>query len=232
MSRGCGDRLRNQPYFETELSPTGKTPIGRYINCHPRLVSDDMLRQIPNRGAMTFESGGTTHIVDRIGLSNYTCAGFVHELMVKGMSRKSTMAFDFSKINKDSRYLLVHPQAIIPNAREYYEHMYREINSLSCKINDRHADIDGLARRDIVETCYRHWMCDHDKAPEDGHYTVGDLCYRGFARSDKIARPDYSHGIIAALPITGICLIDGDQASDRLERLKSQAKIDCYIRSE
>lgn len=230
--RGCGDRVEDTPYFETELSPDGDTPITDYMHCHPKLVSPDLMRQIPNRGVMTFEKDGITHVVDRIGAGNYKCGAFVYELMVKGMSRKSHMGFDFSLITRASRYILVHPQAIIGNANEYYEHMMKEMGTIACPINDDHYSCIDMSKADTIETCYRHWVCDHDEPADDSHYQVGDLYYRGFPRHKEIS-PAYLPGIIAALPITGICMIDGENANENLEAIRSTgSEIESYIKKE
>jgi len=195
------------------------------MHCHPK----EFQIQLPSRGVLIRRGpDGVHHAFKRIGLKHYpSCYGWMQETIQKGPSVLISPKTDLSMLTRESKLVMVHPRAIIVNAKEYRDTMrIRWDNYTYCPIDVGHADNDLMP---LDATCVRHWQCDMDIAGNpalpvsDRNYTPhsanyywqGDMRFWAHPRSEDI-NPVYEQGVVAAIPMR-LVIEDGERASELYE---------------
>ena len=116
--RGCGTRQPGGAYLAVPLGPGG-SPVETFL-VDPPVAVDAVSLGLSAVGVTLVQRYGATHVLDVVGHEYYpTVAGFVEQARRLGVSRRVSKTTAFSRLNPDSRLLLVHPRALIANAPEF-----------------------------------------------------------------------------------------------------------------
>jgi hypothetical protein len=113
VKRGCGTRQAGGVYWELGIGPGG-APAEAFLVDAPQLLPEGYV--LPNRGVGILERGAVTHLVDRIGLSDYpNTLDYFLEGKEYGYSRRLPATLDYSVLGEASRLLPVHDRAFLHN---------------------------------------------------------------------------------------------------------------------
>ena len=108
MRRGCGTRQPGGAYLAVPLGPGG-SPVETFL-VDPPVAVDAVSLGLSAVGVTLVQRDGATHVLDVVGREHYpTVAGFVEEARRLGISRRVSKTTAFSRLNADSRLLLLHP---------------------------------------------------------------------------------------------------------------------------
>lgn len=206
--RACGSRKAGGVYAETQLSENG-SPIEFFISDPPVPVDMDALG-LAAVGVKLIEIEGTWHIFDVVGQEYYKYpADYVEETRRMGASRRLPGNLDFSKLQLNSKLVLVHQKAIIRNFA-----LYPQPPEVTCpKLLDAHR------KNPLPEMCAGLWWHDFDKADVEQAGVFGERFTRKLTeetqylvrrRPGSIA-PEYQPGVFLVLPITNLAVIKGSE---------------------
>lgn len=184
--RGCGDRKTDSIYFETRLGKNG-LPIEDFIIDPP---IDCLKNDIHySRACSIFERDGINHLVDWVGEIFYESPwDFIEECRSKGMSRRVSKKFDFSKLTAGkSQIFFAHKKAIDLTTKTKINLVFKN----RFPIHD--LELSGEARAN----------------KQYGTRTVGDLKYKieGYNPNKPVKNKDFRAGLFLRLPITNIVYV-------------------------
>lgn len=116
-TRGCGLPQEGGLYFTIGTTTRGGIDPRNFL-IDPIYPVDEKLG-IKARGLSTIERDGIIHIVDWIGENNYpNFPDWFEEIGHLGFHQRVETSFDFKQLDQlNSRFLLVHPNAYIPNVK-------------------------------------------------------------------------------------------------------------------
>jgi hypothetical protein len=121
VRRGCGYRQPGGAYLAVPLGPGGR-PIEDFLVDPPVVIDSDQRAALGLAavGVALVERAGATHAFDIVGREHYrTVAEYVDEVRRLGVSRRISRTADFSRLNPDSRLVLLHEHADVANALEF-----------------------------------------------------------------------------------------------------------------
>jgi hypothetical protein len=112
--RGCGFRLAGGVYAAFDIAYDPERPVGREIALGQYFLErpihvDPAALGVSPVGVTMIERNGTWHLLDWVGEQHYpTALEFANEVYAMGLSRRMPANLDFSRLDADSRILLLH----------------------------------------------------------------------------------------------------------------------------
>jgi len=120
IPRGCGERKQGGIYGECGLSPFGR-PLEDFLMDPPVPIDVAALGVSPIGVTLLADPAtGATHILDWIGETYYpNVTDMLEEVRRFGLSRRLPRTLDFSRLDGQSRLLLVHRRALLLDPAPY-----------------------------------------------------------------------------------------------------------------
>jgi hypothetical protein len=230
IQRGCGlKRTAGAVYLEVGASPNGQ-PLENFLVDAP---SPYVTKQKIGVDFVQDKTTGVWHIFDHVGAQYYPFASdFLEEARLHGVSRKIARSSRFDHLTSDSRLYVVHPHAIVTNAREIHPHLPEHRLKHRCAHFARSGDDAHLHDPDL--SCSRLWYglapANSTRITSDGgllpeRQLTPDTAYVVEPLPFETPAPHYASGIVAVLPITSISVIASKDGSHAATAAKLQAAV-------
>lgn len=229
--RACGFRVAGGAYLVVPRSEGGSA-VERFLIDPPVPVDLNALgvsavgtTLVPrsNNGNQTF------YVLDVVGENFYpNVADMIEEIRRYGVSRRIARTTDFSRIDRNSRLILIHARAQIDNFNDYYaerqldefwcprdipKHMLPNVNVMCCSlywedVNDQVESAHAPDAPDGVFVYGKKMQFDqpgmhmHRRRHEERAVvrTMPSLTYRGLRKPDGV-KPQYRYAMFASFPI-------------------------------
>jgi hypothetical protein len=255
--RACGERIAGGVYITVPMSGNGQA-VDRFLIDAPLVLDIETLgiaaigtAIVPRR--LQTSSGNeidTYYVIDVVGEEYYpNVADFVEEVRRYGVSRRISRLTDFSKLDANSRLILVHRRAHIANAEEYQaardperfwcpmdipHHMNPEYRSmcaalfwedidkgLTIEANDQDAPlvVGGSMRYDQPGV----QMHLQRRGPRATIREMQTFRYRGMKRPDGVV-PQYAYAAFASFPIRQIEVVEDRIGQSHVEGIEKARK--------
>jgi hypothetical protein len=230
VRRGCGTRVAGGVYSECGLSPEGR-PLEDFLLDPPAPLPLEAQRHlgITPIGVKLLPDPGdpqTHHVVDWVGSKHYpNVADFLEEVRRFGLSRRLPRTLDFARLSRASRHLVVHANAWIVNAADYFG--ARATDDWRCP---RHRP-DHLDPPAPPPMCASLWW--EDVVGGEGHEAPDErLEGRRHPRPIRRAMPSFAYvarrppagvegrylpAVFAAFPITRLCVVADPEGGTHLD---------------
>ncbi|GAA5512522.1 hypothetical protein Dcar01_01236 [Deinococcus carri] len=198
--RLCGDgRILGGWYLECAVLASGTHPLDHFLVDFPTLVPTHLSVNALGVTLWT-DPKGVTHVVDLIGESHYPFVpDFWEEARRMGFSRKISPTLPVGKLSAQSRFLFIHPKALVANPEALVPHLE---GTHVCPTGKRHpanTSCTGL-----------HWWVTPSATPGTLTRYLGEGEYELRGRLGAGAPAvRYARAIFASVPITGISHIVG-----------------------
>lgn len=224
QERGCGTRDPGGIYAECLAGPGGR-PIDDFVICSP-IPLDPEIRLSP-KGVKIIphpSDPDCSVILDWVGAEHYpNVADFVEESGRFGVSRRLSPALDYSQIKSRSELWLVHPRAILDNARDLLRiDTAQGAVPIECpRERFQHRPSALAAAPDPMPMCAGFWWHDLDPATvaADGGRLVErrmpSFAYDGWRRPDGFD-PAYAPGFFLRVPLTRLAVVNDPRAGQHV----------------
>lgn len=201
VRRRCGYRAEGGIYVEVPLSEYGM-PLSHFLLDPAVPVGPEM--GIPDRGMILRDN----ILFDRIGGDYPNVLDFIFEVDRLGVSRRIQSNFDFSRLDHEVRYAIVHPRGYA---------LHEPAVRLECEadqIRDRmspwlcpkciHSVQHGTGGRG---PCSGVWWHDVDADVPEGEQRITSVDGRTAWRRPRDVDPHYLDAIIAVFPLVQLTVI-------------------------
>lgn len=224
VKRRCGYRIEGGIYIEIPLSRYGR-PLAEFLLDPAIPVGPEY--GIPERG-MVLRDGV---LFDRIGGDYPNVVDWLHETATLGLSRRIQGNFDFSKLDADTKYAVVHPRGWVNHEpalrRQVVEDKANTPDGLPMKAEWLCPKHIHTAEHGIADgsPCSGAWWNDYEGKYDDDYRirSVGDNG-RVYYRPRDI-EPSYQQAIIAVFRIPQLTVIKARNGRSHLEPLAKAERV-------
>lgn len=209
--RGCGTRKKGGAYVDVGVDEDGTIPIYKCLIDSPVPVDT---WDIPKRGVSLTERDGVFHIIDWVGYKYYpNPCDFYEELARYGLSRRIPSSFDFSKLSRESRILLVHPRAYIENLDDLVGALGDENQPRSCLTGEHVEPYDAIMADEDEMMCVSYWYKACSGAKDGLRVFTDNVKYKASPWPSGF-KPEYRPALFASLPAASIVVVGDDKKAD------------------
>lgn len=208
VERGCVTRVAGGVYAELGFGAGGRQ-LEDFLIDPPHVIANPAALGLTPRGVKLVEVNSVWHIVDWVGSQHYpNVADFLEEVRRFGLSRRLPRNLDFSKLNENSRVLLMHARAHIQNFQDYVWSGW-----VNVKYNRCPKEIDDHEHTDPPMMCAGVFYQDVEggQPVESGHQRLVNCEMPSFsyvaARRPEGVEPKYQPAIFASFPVSRLVVV-------------------------